>query len=460
MSIEKLKTYLDHERERHLEELKAFVRIPSISISSEYKEHMGQAAEWLAGQLRQAGVENVKVMSTQGNPVVYGDWLHAPGKPTALIYGHYDVQPVDPLNLWETPPFEPEIRDGKLYGRGATDDKSQLYTHVKTVEAFLKTVGSLPVNVKFCIEGEEEITSPNLPQFVKEHTELLEADLLVISDGPMQGKDIPSICYGLRGMCGFEIEVQGPKSDLHSGLFGGGVANPIFALAEVIASLKDKDGRIAVEGFYDKVNPLTEAERQAFLDLHFDEEQVRRELKVPELAGEKGFTYLEQTTARPTIEINGIYGGFQGEGIKPIVPSTAGAKLSCRLVDRQDPDEIFKLVEKHIQKFKPSGVTVTLKMTLRGKPFYISTEHPYIQAAAKAYEVGFGKAPVYIRSGGSIPIVEVFSKLLGTPVVMMDFGLPEENMHAPNEHFYLENFDKGIATLCNYWIELGEIARP
>ncbi|CAG7646469.1 dipeptidase [Paenibacillus allorhizosphaerae] len=451
---DQVKSYLEKERARHLDEVMAFVRIPSVSSSTEHKVHMKEAAEWLADSLRRAGLEHVEVMQTNGHPVVYGDWLHAPGKPTALVYGHYDVQPAEPLSEWNTPPFEPVIRDGKLYGRGATDDKAQLYTHIKTVEAFLRTEGRLPVNIKFCLEGEEEIASPNLAPFLEAHAERLAADLIVISDGPMHDEGVPSICCGLRGLCGFQIDIAGPKNDLHSGLYGGGVANPVSALVELLASMKDTDGTITIEGFYDKVRPLTDADREASRPLELDDAKICSELHVPELYGEKGYTFLERTTARPTLEINGIYGGHQGEGLKPIVPSSAGAKVSCRLVDEQDPDEIMALIKRHIDKHQPQGVTVSVQQSHRGKPFFIPPEHPYIQAAAKAYEDGFGKPPVYIRSGGSIPIVEVFYRLLGTPVVMMDFGLPGENMHGPNEHFHLDNFDKGIATLCRYWQEL------
>lgn len=454
-----VEAYLLQQRDRHLSELLEFVRIPSISASTAHKPDMLRAAEWLAQALRAAGLEHVQVMTTAGHPVVYGDWLHAPGQPTALIYGHYDVQPADPLDQWETPPFEPVVRDGKLYGRGATDDKAQLYTHVKTVEAFLQTEGRLPVNVKFCIEGEEEIASPSLPAFLQTHAALLQAEAIVISDGPMHDEGVPSICHGLRGLCGFQLDVQGPKNDLHSGLFGGGVANPATALVELLASMRRPDGGIAIEGFYDGVHDLSEQERGAFQSLRFDDARTARELQVPELAGESGFSFLERTTARPTLEINGIYGGYQGEGLKPIVPSAASAKLSCRLVDEQDPDAVMQRIEAHIERHKPAGVTVTVTPTHRGKPFYISPEHPYIIAAAQAYEDGFGRTPVFIRSGGSIPIVEVFSRVLGAPVVMMDFGLPSENMHGPNEHFHLDNFDKGIATLCSYWRRLsGEAA--
>lgn len=451
---EALQTYLARERGRHLEELKEFIRIPSVSASSLHKQDMRNAAQWLADRLVKAGLEHVQILETEGNPVVYADWLHAAGKPTALIYGHYDVQPADPLEQWDSPAFEPEIRDGKLFGRGATDDKGQLYTQLVTVEAFLKATGSLPVNIKFCIEGEEEIASPNLPKFLESHAELLKADLISISDGPMVGGDQPSICYGLRGLSGMEVELKGPKSDLHSGLYGGGVANPATALVKLLASMKDSEDRILIEGFYEGVHTMTEAEHQAFRDIPFSEENTKTELQVNELPGEPGYSFLERTSARPTLEINGIYGGYQGEGLKPIVPSTAGVKLSCRLVDNQNPDDIYNKIQRHVEKHLPPGVTFTMKQSHKGKPFYISPEHPYIQAAAVAYEEGFGKKPVYIRSGGSIPVIEVFSRVIQAPVVMLDFGLPEENMHAPNEYFLLQNFDRGIATLCSFWPEI------
>lgn len=455
--VEDVKEYLSKEKERHLEQLKEFIRIPSVSASTEHKPDMRKAAEWLAGQLTKAGLEHVQVLETAGHPVVYGDWLHAEGKPTALVYGHYDVQPADPVEQWETSPFEPVIRDGRMYGRGATDDKGQLFTQIKTVEAFLKTRGSLPANVKFCIEGEEEIASPSLAPFLEQHASMLAADLIAISDGPMVSADTPSICHGLRGICGLELEVFGPKSDLHSGLFGGGVANPATALIKILASMKDAQDRILVEGFYEGVNEMDEAAHQAFRDIPFDEEKTRLDLQVNQLAGEEGYTFLERTSARPTLEINGLYGGYQGEGLKPIVPGSAGAKISCRLVDNQDPDDIYAKLQRHVKAHTPEGVRVEMKQTHRGKPFYIPIQHPYIQAAATAYEDGFGKKPVYIRSGGSIPIIEVFSKVLGTPVVMLDFGLPEEGMHAPNEYFQLENFDHGTATLARFWTEIASI---
>ncbi|XEC97369.1 dipeptidase [Paenibacillus tarimensis] len=454
--MSEIEDYLQKERSQHLEELKEFVRIPSISSSSQHKTDTRKAADWLADSMRRAGLEHVEVMETEGFPVVYADWLHAPGKPTALVYGHYDVQPADPVELWQYPPFDPEIRDNKLYGRGATDDKAQLYTHVKTVEAFLKTIGKLPVNLKFCFEGEEEIASPNLSPFLEAHADKLKSDLIVISDGPMYDKDQPSICCGLRGLCALELKVYGAKSDLHSGLYGGGVANPVTALVQLLASMRDHDGKVLIKGFYDQVHDLSDAEQESIHKLSFDEEKLSRELGVPELFGEKGYSYFERTSVRPTLEINGIYGGYQGEDIKTIVPSSAVAKISCRLVDDQDPNEIMQAIKNHIKENQPQGVTIEVQPLHGGKPYVISPEHPLMRIAEKAFQKGFGKKPVFVRSGGSIPIVEVFSSLINAPVIMMDFGLPGENMHAPNEHFHLENFDKGIATLCSFWEELGK----
>ncbi|WP_248925797.1 dipeptidase [Paenibacillus hamazuiensis] len=451
-----LKSYLASHRDEQIEQLKQFLRIPSVSVGSEHQEHIGHAVDWLIASLRQAGMDNAQALPTGGNPVVYADWLHAPGQPTVLIYGHYDVQPSDPDDAWDTPAFEPDVRDGKIYARGATDDKGQLFIHIKALEALLAVHGKLPVNVKLCIEGEEEIASRHLHAFLEREAERLQADAVVISDGPMHDRARPSVLYGLRGLCGFSVELKGPKHDLHSGLYGGGVQNPIHALVELLASMKDSDGRITIDGFYDKVNPLSPEDKTRFDELRHDEEQVRKDLGVEELFGEKGYSFLERTTARPTLEINSISGGYQGEGIKPIVPTSAAAKISCRLVDGQDPDEILALIQKHIDERKPPGVTVQVTPGVKGKPFLVSPDDPYIRASARAYAEGFGAEPVYVRGGGSIPIVEAFYRLLGAPVVMMNFGLPDENLHAPNEHFHLDNFDKGIVTVCSY---LQEIAR-
>ncbi|WP_017725878.1 dipeptidase [Halalkalibacterium ligniniphilum] len=454
-----IRQYVTDNRETHLNELKEFLKIPSISAISQYKGDVRKAAEWTAESLKKAGMENVEVIDTPGHPVVYGDWLKAEGKPTVLIYGHYDVQPVDPLELWETPPFEPSIRNEKLYARGASDDKGQVFIHVKAMEAILKAEGTLPVNVKFCIEGEEEIGSPNLDPFVEEMKEKLAADVLVISDTPMLEKGKPAICTGLRGLCSLQIDVKGAKGDLHSGLYGGAVQNSLHALIQLLASMRNEDGQITIDGFYDRVKALSPEEKEAFQKLDQSEEKLKEELEVSELFGEKGFTALERTWVRPTLEINGVYGGFQGEGVKTVIPSEAHAKITCRLVPDQDPEEIVALIEKHIEKYTPPGVTVTTTRHDSGRPFATPIDHPALQAAAKSYEAVYGTPAVYTRMGGSIPVVETFNRIMGLPVVLMGFGLPTENFHAPNEHFHLENYDKGLLTLCHYWFELEAVMK-
>lgn len=454
--LQSLNTYFENNRGEHLNELKEFLRIPSISALSEHKDDMKTAAEWLAESMKKVRLENVSIDETKGHPVVYADWLHAEGKPTILVYGHYDVQPVDPLNLWESQPFDPQVRDNKLYARGASDDKGQVYMHVKAIEALMKTEGALPVNVKFCIEGEEEIGSPNLPEYVLANTEKLAADIIVISDTGMQGPGKPAVCYGLRGLTGVQIEVKGANSDLHSGLYGGGVQNSIHALVEVLDSFRDAEGTILVEGFYDNVRAITEDERAAYAALNFDEEALKKELGVDALFGEKGYTHLERTWVRPTLEINGVFGGFSGEGIKTVLPAEAGAKITCRLVPDQDPDEIVAKLTAHIEKHKPVGVSVKVTEFDKGKPFITPFDHPAIQAAGRSYEKVYNVPTAYVRGGGSIPIVAAFDEILGLPVVLMGFGLASENFHAPNEHFHLENFDQGLRVIGDYYYEIAQ----
>ncbi len=449
-----IQNYLTENKESHLQELFEFLKISSISALPDHKEDVIRTAEWVAEALRKIGMENVSIHPTKGHPVVYGDWLHAEGKPTVLIYGHYDVQPVDPLNLWDSPPFEPEIREDKIFARGASDDKGQTFMHFKALETILKTEGTLPLNFKFCIEGEEEIGSPNLPAFVKENKELLAADVIVISDTSMNERGKPTICYGVRGLAGLQIDVKGSNSDLHSGLYGGGVHNPINALVQLLNSFHNEDGKVTVEGFYEDVLPLTDEEKQAFEALHFDEEKQRQELGVPALYGEKGYSYLERTWVRPTLDINGIYGGFQGDGIKTVIPAEAHAKITCRLVPNQDPDVIVEQLKQHIEKNKPAGVEVSLQLFDKGAPYVTPFDHPAIQAAARAYESVYQVPTSFTRGGGSLPIIATLDEVLHAPIVLMGFGLPTENFHAPNEHFHLENFDKGLETLCTYWFEL------
>ncbi|MBE3594140.1 MAG: dipeptidase [Candidatus Carbobacillus altaicus] len=448
--------YVRTHRNAHLDGLKTFLTFPSVSALSQHKKDVQKTAEFLADEMRRIGLEHIQIFPTDGHPIVYGDWLHAEGKPTALIYGHYDVQPVDPEALWESPPFQPEIRGGKLYARGASDDKGQVWMHLKALEAYLQTNGSLPINVKVLIEGEEEIGSPHLPPFVEQNAERLQSDLVVISDSTLLGPGQPAICYGLRGLAAMEITVKGAKSDLHSGLYGGVVQNPLQALAHILASFHDDDGRVAIPHFYDDVRPLSEEEKRAWQTIAPDDKQWAEELGVPTLFGEKGYTPLERNWARPTLEINGMGGGFQGEGIKTVLPNEARAKISCRLVPDQDPDHILSLIEDHIKQLNLPGVRVSCQRFDTGRPFLTPYDHPAIQAAKEAYEAAYGKEAVFIRMGGSIPIVEDFSRILGVPVALMGFGLPTENFHAPNEHFHLENYDKGIDTLLYYWDTLSK----
>ncbi|MGE7675950.1 dipeptidase [Lysinibacillus sp. NPDC094403] len=458
-NLQQLDAYFTEHRDAHLNELNEFLRIPSISSLSEHKGDIQNAAEWLANAFKNLNLENISITQTAGHPVVYADWLHAEGKPTILFYGHYDVQPVDPLNLWESEPFNPTIRDNKLFARGASDDKGQVFMHLKMIEALFATTGTLPVNVKFIYEGEEEIGSPNLPAYVEEHKEKLAADLILISDTGLYGPGKPAVCYGLRGLTGIQIDVRGAKGDLHSGLYGGGVQNAIHALADILASFRDEHGTIQVEGFYDKVLPLSEEEREAYRALGFDEESVKDEVGVKELFGEAGYSYLERTWARPTLEVNGVFGGFSGEGIKTVLPAEAGAKITCRLVPNQEPDEIVALLKAHIEKHKPTGVEVTISEFDKGRPFLTPFDHPFIQAAGRSYEKVYNVPTAYTRGGGSIPIVAAFDEILELPVVLMGFGLSSENFHAPNEHFHLENFDKGLRVLSDYLFEVAELQK-
>ncbi len=457
--LQELDAYFTEHREAHLNELNEFLRIPSISSLSEHKGDIQDAAKWLANAFEKLNLENISITQTAGHPVVYADWLHAEDKPTILFYGHYDVQPVDPLHLWDSEPFNPTIRHNKLFARGASDDKGQVFMHLKMIEALFATTGTLPVNVKFIYEGEEEIGSPHLPAFVEEHKEKLAADLILISDTGLYGPGKPAVCYGLRGLTGVQIDVRGAKGDLHSGLYGGGVQNAIHALAEILASFRDEHGTIQVDGFYDNVLPLSVEERDAYRALGFDEESVKEEVGVTELFGEAGYSYLEQTWARPTLEVNGVFGGFSGEGIKTVLPAEAGAKITCRLVPNQEPDEIVALLKAHIAKHKPTGVEVTISEFDKGRPFLTPFDHPFIQAAGRSYEKVYNVPTAYTRGGGSIPIVAAFDEILELPVVLMGFGLSSENFHAPNEHFHLENFDNGLCVLGDYLYEVAGLQK-
>jgi acetylornithine deacetylase/succinyl-diaminopimelate desuccinylase-like protein len=409
--------------------------------------------------MRRIGLENVRLEETPGHPIVYGEWLGAEGAPTILFYGHYDVQPVDPVNLWTSPPFEATIRDGEIYARGSADDKGQVFMHFKAVEAHIKQHGRLPVNMKFLIEGEEEVGSANLDNFIRAHKDLLKADVVVISDSPMFDRGIPSICYGLRGLAYFQIDVRGTKSDLHSGSFGGAVANPGMVLAQMLAQMKDRSGRIKVPGFYDDVVELRPEERSEFSRLPFNERKYRQDLGAPKLFGETGYTTLERVWARPTFEVNGLLAGFTGEGAKTVIPAVAMAKVSMRLVPNQDPGKIAKLFEGYLEKVAPSSVEVKLTRMHGGKPWMTAFDNPFVQAAGRAIEKGFGQRPVFNREGGSIPVVATFQEELGLPCVLFGVGLPDENAHAPDEKLDLGNFHNGIIASAFLYQEIGELPR-
>jgi acetylornithine deacetylase/succinyl-diaminopimelate desuccinylase-like protein len=436
--------YINLHRDRYVEELKQYLAIPSISALPQHAGDVRRAAEWTADALRGAGLQNVSLIDTPGNPVVYGDWLGAPGKPTILFYGHYDVQPVDPVDLWTSPPFEATVRDGEIYARGAADDKGQVFMHVKAVEAYLKQNEQLPVNIRFFIEGEEEVGSVHLDDFVRAHKQELAADVVVISDSPMFDRGIPSICYGLRGLAYFQVDLRGTKSDLHSGSFGGAVANPAFVLAQILAQMKDRGGRVKIPGFYDSVRELSEAERAEWKKLPFNETRYRKDLGAPRLFGETGYSTLERVWARPTFEVNGLLSGFTGEGAKTVLPATAMAKVSMRLVPDQDPQKIGDLFEDYLRKVAPKTVELKVTRMHGGKPWMAEFDNKYVRAAGRAIEQGFGKAPVFNREGGSIPVVSTFQEELGVPSVLFGVGLPDENAHAPDEKLDLGNFHNGI----------------
>jgi len=448
--LETLK-FAEKNQQTYLNELIEFLRIPSISTQSDRNDDTARAAAWLATAMRNAGLENVQVFETTGHPLVYADWLHAgPDAPTVLVYGHYDVQPPDPLELWESPPFEPVIRDDYIYARGASDDKGQVYIHVKAVEAYLQTAGRLPVNVKFIVEGEEEIGSANLYRFIDENGALLAADSALVSDSSILGKGKPALVYGLRGNCYVLMDIVGPGRDLHSGSYGGGINNPLNAMAHVIAKLKDEDGRILIPGFYDKVRPLSDEERELLAAFPLDEEAWLRETGAPMAWGEPEYTLVERISARPTLEVTGMYGGYQGEGAKTVLPSRAHAKISMRLVPDQDPREIIELFERYVRSIIPPSVTVTMERSRGGRASLIDRDTPPMRAAVAAYEATFNHPVVFMREGGSIPVVNHFESGLKMPTVLMGFGLPGDRIHSPNERFYLPNFYAGIETSIRY----------
>ena len=449
--------FINVNRDRYLDELKALLAIPSISALPEHKGDVRRCAEWCADEMRRVGLQNVRLIETPGNPIVCGDWLGAEGAPTILFYGHYDVQPVDPLNLWETPPFEATVRDGEIYARGSADDKGQIFMHLKAVEAYLTQGGRLPVNIKFILEGEEEVGSEHLDDFVRSHKADLKADVVVISDSAMFARGVPSICYGLRGLVYFQIDLRGSSTDLHSGSFGGAVANPAFVLAQMIAQMKDRGGRIKIPGFYDDVQPLQDEERKAWASLPFNERQYRKDFGLPKVFGESGFTTLERTWARPTLEVNGLLSGFTGEGAKTVLPAVSMAKISMRLVPDQEPNKIAELFEAFVRKLAPKTVELKITRMHGGKPWMTSFDNPFVQAAGRAIEQGFGQAPVFTREGGSIPVVSTFQEELGLPSVLFGVGLPDENAHAPNEKLDVSNFHNGIIASAILYQEIGQM---
>lgn len=446
--------YIENHRDQNLTELSEFLRIPSVSTKSENKADIEHAAQWVADKLRVAGMEKVEIYPTNLHPLVYGASQHIPGRPTILFYGHYDVQPAEPLQLWTSPPFEPAVRDGNLFGRGTADDKGQVHIHLKALEAIYKSQGKLPINVKAIIEGEEEVGSVSLWDFVAEHRGQLKADALVVSDTSMLAKGVPSITYGLRGLNYYQLQLTGPAQDLHSGVFGGAVPNPITILAEMIAKLHDKNLHVTVPGFYDDVARISSAERRALNSLPWREKDFRKTVGAPELCGEKGFTIPEQVWCRPTLELNGIWGGYMGEGAKTVIPSVVHAKISTRLVPNQEPAKIAKLVERHIRKLLPKSVKCDFTVLSTGKPWVAPYSHPIFQTAMHALEQGFGKKAVFIREGGSIPFVTQMHDTFKVPCVLLGFGLPDENAHAPDEHISLENYFGGIKSVAIFYDEL------
>ncbi|MEN2767754.1 dipeptidase [Ornithinibacillus xuwenensis] len=448
--------YLRENRDRLLQRLNDFLSIPSVSTDSVHKEDVRKAAGFLEDYLSEIGFEKIKQIETKKHPIVYAEYTNAgPDAPTVLLYGHYDVQPVDPIELWESDPFQPEVRNDRLYARGASDDKGQVFMHLAVFEAMMKTEGALPINVKVCLEGEEEIGSENLYDMLHERKDLFQADFAVISDSGMVAKNQPTILYGLKGFTGIEITVTGPDHDLHSGMYGGAVRNPIMALSHILASMKDKDEVVTVDGFYDGVEALTDEERKLIEQV--PGEDFRKATGITETVSEKGYTPKEHTMARPTFEVNGIFGGYQGEGTKTIIPTSATAKITCRLVPGQHPDDIQAALEAHVKKVAPKGVTVEVKREkLSAKAYKVEPTHPLIQKAAESYTKAFAKETVYVRMGGSIPVVEWIEDIYHIPIVLLGFGTPEDRLHSPNESFPLDSYDKGMETLVYYWNEVNK----
>ncbi len=453
--IDKVIQRLEGNREEAVERLKDFLRIPSVSADPAYADGIRKTAAWLAGTLEKAGIK-AEVCGTDGHPIVYGERLDNPGGPTILIYGHYDVQPPDPLDEWESEPFEPVIRDGKIVARGASDDKGQLFTHVLAVEAWLAVAKKLPINVKLIFEGEEEVSSVNLPLYLRENREKLACDVVVVSDTSQFGPGMPAITYGLKGLTYQEIRVEGPSADLHSGAFGGSIANPVNVLAQMIAKMHDEDGRVLIPGFYDDVDDLADWEKKEFSQIPFDEEAYRKMVGSPALFGEKGYTTLERRWARPTFDVNGIWGGYQAEGAKTIIPAKAGAKVSMRLVPNQDPDKIAKLFHDYVHEIAPEGVKVEVIDMSGGSPLLVDPNSVWFEKAAAAIEKAFGRKPFLIREGGSIPITQEFKEVLGADTLLLGWGQNDDKIHSPNEQFDLGDFHRGALASAHLIALLGE----
>jgi len=450
-------TFVHQNRGRLLEELKEFVRIPSISTLPEHKPDIDRAASFVAESLRKAGLEHVEIIPTAKHPLIYADWLHAPGKPTVLCYGHYDVQPADPLDLWKSPPFEPSERDGNLYARGTADDKGQMYMHIKAVEALRAVNGTLPLNLKFLIEGEEEVGGASIAKFVAEQPDKLRADVALVSDTAMYAEGTPTLCVGLRGLIYLEVEATGPMRDLHSGLYGGAAPNAVYSLIELLAKAKNADGILQIPGIYDDVDEPAQAELDSWKSLPFREADfLKNEVGAAQLTGEPGRSVLERIWSRPTFEVHGIAGGFTGAGAKTVIPATATAKVSFRLVPRQNPGKVIQAFEAWVRQNTPIGIQTKVRVLSASPGLVVNPEHPAIRVAAQAFSDVFGRPTVFIRSGGSIPVVGDFATHLGIPTVLMGFGLPDDGLHSPNEKYKLENYYKGIMTIAQFFEQYGK----
>ncbi len=453
---EAIDLYVKQNETRFMEELKELLRIPSISTSPEHNADTRRAAEYCVAKLQAAGLENVELIETERHPLVYADWLHAPGKPTVLCYGHFDVQPPDPLELWETPPFEPTERNGNLYARGSADDKGQMYSQIKALEALRDVYGKLPLNVKVLLEGEEEVGGISVAEYVEKNPEKLKADVALVSDTEMYVAGLPTLNIGLRGLVYMEIESRGPARDLHSGLYGGAAPNAVFGLVELLSKAKDADGHLLIPGIYDDVDPPSPEEKASWEHLPFDEaEYLAHEVGSTSLTGEPGYSVFERTWARPTLEVHGIAGGFVGNGAKTVIPAKAVAKVSIRLVPRQDPAKIVEAVRAFVRENTPKGIQTEVRVLSSGPGLMVNPDHHAIQVAAKAFSDIFGKETVFTRSGGSIPIVGDFAKYLGIPTILMGFGLPDDGLHSPNEKYCIRNYFDGIRTLAHFFEEYG-----